>query len=145
MARCNKAKEANVMGRLSNIAYRSDKKTFKEGIESPLLLIDILWCFLNRYLCLILLPVLHVLKNLQSQSLSMLRSVKETGIFHSRSTPFLHLQPAWQTYHEADLINKSKAKVTPLAGPILHANISVTDLFTRLPPRRRSQTCSRIH
>jgi len=59
MARCNKAKEANVMGRLSNIAYRS---------------------------------------------------VKETGIFHSRRTPYLHLQPAWQSAHKADLINKTKVK-----------------------------------
>jgi len=59
MARCNKAKEANVMGRLSNIAYRT---------------------------------------------------VKETGIFHSRSTPFLHFQPAWAAKHTADLLKISKEK-----------------------------------
>ena len=39
------------------------------------------------------------------------RSVKETGIFHSRRTPYLHLQPAWQSAHKADLINKTKVKV----------------------------------
>jgi len=64
MARCNKEKKANVMSKLSDIAYQF---------------------------------------------------VKHTGIFHSKPTPYVHLQPSCQSKHKVDLLMASKQKDESLA------------------------------
>ena len=76
MARCNKAKEAIVFGRLSNIAYQC---------------------------------------------------VKQTGIFHSKPTPFVHLQKAWQSKHKVDLLKTSKEKDESLAYQMRQTGIIRTN------------------
>ncbi len=43
--------------------------------------------------------------------LCIFRCVKQTGIFHSKPTPFVHLQKSWQSKHKVDLIKASKDKV----------------------------------